>query len=100
MSENIKKQVGGDHYKKYGNYQPWQVFPKWFTPEELKGYMKGEVIAYLCREADKGGFSDIKKAHHVLGLYIDAVEETESGVDNDSTPELSKEETEHALGVQ
>ena len=63
------KQVGGDHYKKYGDYQPWQVLAKWLTPEELKGYMKGTVIAYLAREGDKGGAVDIMKALHTLQLY-------------------------------
>jgi hypothetical protein len=64
-------QKGGDHYKKYGDYQPWQVFEKWLTPEELKGFMKGTVIAYLAREADKGGRLDIEKAKHTLELYLE-----------------------------
>ena len=59
-------QVDGDHYKKLGAYQPWEVLRRWLTPEEFRGYMKGTAIAYLAREQDKGGMLDIKKAGHTL----------------------------------
>lgn len=59
-------QEGGDHYKKLGAYQPWEVLRRWLTPEEFRGYMKGTAIAYLAREQDKGGMLDIKKAGHTL----------------------------------
>ena len=62
-------QVGGDHYKQLGQYQPWQVAAACMTPEELRGYMKGTVIAYLMRERDKGGDLDIKKAAHTIQLW-------------------------------
>lgn len=74
MSE-LDNQEGGDHYKKLGIYQPWVVLSKWMTPEELKGAMKKDVVGYLCREADKGGREDIKKAHHTLGMYLELTEE-------------------------
>ena len=64
-------QVGGDHYKKFGAYQPWEVLAKWMTPEELKGFMKGTVIAYLAREQDKNGLEDIAKAGHTIQLYLE-----------------------------
>ncbi len=64
-------QVGGDHYKKFGAYQPWEVLAKWMTAEELKGFMKGTVIAYLAREQDKNGLEDIKKAGHTIQLYLE-----------------------------
>ena len=67
----LNSQEGGDHYKKLGEYQPWVVLSKWMTPEELKGAMKKDIIAYLARESDKGGREDIKKAHHTLGIYLE-----------------------------
>lgn len=70
----LDQQQGGDHYKKYGKYQPWQVFEKWLSPEELKGYMKGTTIAYLAREDDKGGREDIRKAMHTMQLYLELTE--------------------------
>ena len=62
----LDTQVGGDHYKKLGAYQPWEVLRHWLTPEEFRGYMKGTAITYLARERDKGGFEDIAKAAHTL----------------------------------
>lgn len=64
-----QRQVGGDHYSKLGAYQPWQVMAEWMTPEELRGFMKGTVIAYLAREQDKGGDQDIAKALHTMELF-------------------------------
>lgn len=69
--QTLAAQIGGDHYKKLGDYQPWQVLHKWLTPEELKGFMKGTVIAYLAREDDKGGRLDIEKAKHTLEIYLE-----------------------------
>ena len=65
-SSALETQIGGDHYKGFGKYQPWEVFTKWLTPEELRGFMKGTAIAYLARERDKGGNQDIEKAIHTL----------------------------------
>lgn len=70
----LNKQEGGDHYQKLGDYQPWKVLSKWMTPEELKGFAKGTVIAYLAREQDKGGRMDIKKAMHTLQIYLELTE--------------------------
>lgn len=67
----LQSQHGGDHYKKLGEYQPFQVLEKWMTPEELKGFAKGTAIAYLAREADKGGRLDIEKAMHTLQIYLE-----------------------------
>lgn len=80
MTNPLDVQVGGNHYKKMGIYQPWQVLAAWMTPEELKGAMKKEVIAYLAREADKGGREDIKKAMHTIQIYLELTR------DQDATP--------------
>ncbi len=65
----LSSQIGGDHYSKLGHYQPWEVLAHWLTPEELRGYMKGTIIAYLARERDKGGDIDIAKALHTGQLW-------------------------------
>lgn len=62
----LKSQVGGDHYQKLGDYQPWQVLKAWLTPEEFRGYMKGTAITYLARERNKGGNQDVEKGKHTL----------------------------------
>jgi len=70
----IDTQIGGDHYKKLGQYQPWEVLKAWLTPEEFRGYMKGTVIAYLARERDKGGDQDIAKSAHTLEALVEYLE--------------------------
>jgi len=67
----LDKQTDGNHYKKMGVYQPWEVAAAWLSPEELKGFMKGTVISYLAREADKGGDIDIEKASHTMQIYLE-----------------------------
>jgi len=67
----LDQQIDGDHYTKMGQYQPWEVAANWLTPEELKGAMKLTVIAYLAREADKGGDKDIEKAAHTMQIYLE-----------------------------
>ena len=67
----LASQVGGNHYVKLGEYQPWEVLSRWLTPDELRGFAKGTVIAYLARERDKGGVQDIEKALHTLQLYFE-----------------------------
>lgn len=74
----LDEQVGGDHYKKLGAYQPWEVLAKWLTPGELRGYAKGTVVAYLARERDKGGKADIEKAMHTLQIYLHLADRTDA----------------------
>lgn len=74
MSAN-NKQVGGDHYAKYGDYQPWEVLRYWLTPEEYRGWQKGNAIVYLAREQDKNKNQDIEKAAHHLEKLIEVNKE-------------------------
>ena len=67
----LDTQHGGSHYKEMGDYQPWQVLKAWLSDEEFKGYMKGTAIAYLAREAAKGGTLDVKKATHTLQAFLE-----------------------------
>ena len=74
----LDSQVGGDHYKKLGAYQPWEVCAAWLTSDELRGAAKLTAIAYLCREREKGGLEDIKKAVHTLQIYLELQGKEES----------------------
>lgn len=66
-------QIGGDHYKKMGAYQPWLVLQAHMTPEEFRGYMKGNAIVYLLREGKKGTDEDIAKAGHTLEGLLELI---------------------------
>lgn len=65
-TSQLDTQVGGSHYTDMGDYQPWAVLKAWLTPEEFRGYMKGNAITYLAREQAKGGDTDIGKAGHTI----------------------------------
>lgn len=58
------KQVGGGHYLEM-QMQPWEVMQSLLTPEEFRGFLKGNVIKYAMRQGRKGSASeDADKARH------------------------------------
>ena len=59
-------QIGGDHYKKYGDLQPWTVILKWNL-----GYLEGTALKYIARWKDKNGLEDIRKAIHFLEKLVE-----------------------------
>ena len=58
-------QVGGAHYKDMP-MQPWAVMEVVLTPEEFRGFLKGNVIKYSMRQGRKDGTDDLAKAQHYL----------------------------------
>lgn len=57
------RQVGGSHYRDM-QMQPWDVMQAVLTPEEFRGYLKGNVIKYAMRQGKKEGSDDAGKARH------------------------------------
>lgn len=55
-------QVGGTHYKDM-DPQPWAVMQALLTPEEFRGYLKGNMIKYAMRQGKKDS-PDSGKYHH------------------------------------
>ena len=45
-------QVGGSHYKDM-DPQPWAVMQALLTPQEFRGYLKGNMIKYGMRQGKK-----------------------------------------------
>lgn len=64
------RQVGGDHYSKYGGLQHWDVV-KIFKLD----YFQGQITKYVMRFRDKNGIQDLEKAKHFLEKLIE-VEKT------------------------
>jgi hypothetical protein len=56
-------QVSGTHYKDMG-MQPWAVMEAVLTPEEFRGFLKGNVIKYAMRQGKKADSDDTNKAKH------------------------------------
>jgi len=61
----LMEQVGGDHYKGMA-LQPVEIISKnnldWF---------QGTILKYILRHRNKNGKQDLKKAIHILELYMD-----------------------------
>ena len=60
-----KKQIGGNHYKKY------KLQPSQFVTENKLLYPEGCVIKYVVRHQDKGGKQDLEKAKHMIDMIIE-----------------------------
>ena len=56
-------QVSGTHYKDMA-MQPWAVMEAVLTPEEFRGFLKGNIIKYAMRQGKKEGSDDAGKARH------------------------------------
>jgi hypothetical protein len=63
--KSFKKQVGGNHYKKY------KIQPVEFIIKNNIGFCEGNVIMYVLRFKDKNGIADLEKAKHYLELLIE-----------------------------
>ena len=64
------KQVGGDHYKRLA-VEPWDAMKAWLSPEEFRGFLKGNVIKYLARTK---GENDIQKAGHYMERLLEEMD--------------------------
>ena len=64
--KSFKKQVGGNHYKKY------VIQPAEFIIKNNIGFCEGNIIKYILRFKDKGGIADLEKAKHYIELLIDS----------------------------
>jgi hypothetical protein len=58
-------QVGGAHYKDMP-IQPWAVMEAVMTPDEFRGFLKGNIIKYSMRAGRKDGSDDAGKAMHYI----------------------------------
>lgn len=65
MSAN-DKQISGNHYKQFKNYEPWDVVNAWGL-----GYLDGTALKYIARWKHKNGIEDLRKALHFLEKLIE-----------------------------
>lgn len=67
IMENDQKaddiQVGGTHYKDMA-VQPWEVMESLLTPEEFRGFLKGNIIKYAMRQGRKDSDDAGKLKHY------------------------------------
>lgn len=61
-----------DHYL-IGGIETLDIIKAKMTTEEYHGFLKGNVLKYMCRSGYKKdeGKQDLKKANYYLGVLID-----------------------------
>ncbi len=64
MTDPLKTQVGGNHYKDF------PIQPIEFIHRNNLGYLVGNIIKYVVRYKLKNGVEDLKKAQHYLEILI------------------------------
>ena len=72
-----------NHPPHYGGdvvYETIKVLKAWLSPEEYKGFLKGNVIKYLSRAGKKDGeLQDCKKAAWYLSQLVLELETINNG---------------------
>jgi hypothetical protein len=58
------------HYS-VGGLETIEIMKAKFTPEEFRGYLKGNVVKYIFRYRHKDGLRDLQKATTYLNWLID-----------------------------
>lgn len=81
--ENVEKKKPDvvNHPKHYtsGKIEVIKIIEDQLTPEEYRGYIKGQVIKYITRERYKNGLEDLKKARWYLDRLIKKMENESVG---------------------
>ena len=66
------------HYGGDTTYECRKVLKAWLTPEEYKGWLKGDAIKYICRLGKKGPpAEDAAKARFYINDLVNFLEEEE-----------------------
>jgi len=73
-----------DHYTQ-GGVECIDAIKAALTPEEYRGYLKGNVMKYIWRENHKGGAESLRKAMWYLERLILATAPPSSGEPDDYT---------------
>lgn len=69
MSDALKQQVGGDHYKHL------KIQPMEYSMANKLDACQHTIIKYVTRFRDKGGIQDLEKAKHCIDLLIQIEQE-------------------------
>ena len=65
-----KDNINPSHYKRLPK-ETIERIKENLTPEEFKGYLKGNILKYLDRYENKNGVEDLKKANWYLNKLIE-----------------------------
>lgn len=68
------------HYNT-GKIEVISIIEDQLTPEEFRGYIKGNILKYITRERHKNGLEDLKKARWYLDRLIKKMEKEATSCD-------------------
>jgi hypothetical protein len=71
-NDSLKKQIGGDHYKKM-TLSPWEIIEK-----NNLNFFEGNALKYLLRYKSKNGIQDLEKAKHYIDYLIEGLKNEEN----------------------
>lgn len=72
--EDCVEDDGCERYNRNG-VVGFEVLRAYLTPDEWRGFCRGNLFKYIMRYDHKGGIEDLMKAADYLGMLADAVEE-------------------------
>jgi len=59
-----------DHYTAEGSIECIEAIEAQLTPEEFRGFLKGNIAKYVWRERHKNGREDLRKAQWYLNHLV------------------------------
>ena len=68
------------HYNS-GKIEVISIIEDQLTPDEFRGYIKGNILKYITRERHKNGLEDLKKARWYLDRLIKKMEKEAASCD-------------------
>lgn len=76
ISERPKEKVDHpEHYRLSNGAEAIDIMESVLSPEELTGFLKGNVLKYVIRHGKKDGQTDLKKARWYLDRMIEGGKE-------------------------
>ena len=60
-----------EHYNSGTPYECIKVLKEWMSEEQYVGFLKGNIIKYLCRSEKKNGTEDLKKAQWYMNKLVE-----------------------------
>lgn len=70
VEKSEKDNINPNHYI-FGGIETIEYLKAKLTPEEYRGFLKGNVLKYVSREAEKNGLEDLKKDKWYLDKLIE-----------------------------
>ena len=70
VEKSEKDNINTNHYV-FGGIETIEYLKAKLTPEEYRGFLKGNVLKYVSREAEKNGLEDLKKDKWYLDKLIE-----------------------------